>query len=84
MEFFKCPRCHDDVQENAYGIHVSETCIAIGKSPEEVKAIQEANDEPFDMIAALAERTAEFQKIADLSYCDIDPDAMMDSDGSDY
>jgi len=26
----------------------------------------------------------EFQKVANLNYCDLDPDAMMDSDGSDY
>ncbi len=59
VELFKCPRCHDDVQDNAFGIHVSETCIAIGKSPKEVKAIQEANDEPFDMVATLAQQKAD-------------------------
>ncbi len=58
-ELFKCPKCHDDISEKAFSIHVNETCIAISKSPEEIKAIQEANDEPFSVVATLAEQQAD-------------------------
>ncbi len=59
LEFIKCPKCHDDVQENAYDIHVNKTCIALGKSPEEVQAIQEANDLPFSVVDTLSEQKAD-------------------------
>ena len=68
METINCPRCHDDVQEKAFSIHVNETCIAIGKSPEEVKAIQEANDLPFSVVATLAEQQADLTTDGDSDY----------------
>lgn len=57
MELIKCPRCFDEVQGNAYGIHVSETCIAIGKSSEEIRAIQEANSKPYSVLDTLVGET---------------------------
>jgi uncharacterized C2H2 Zn-finger protein len=53
INFITCPRCGDEVQEKAYGIHVSKTCFAIGKSNEELKKIREFNSQSSSVVDSL-------------------------------
>jgi len=53
INFVTCPRCGDEVQENAYGVHVSKTCYAIGKTNEELKQIREFNSKPHSVVDSL-------------------------------
>ena len=42
----RCPHCGDDIghlPNEAYALHVTKTCYAIGKSGEELQKIREAN-----------------------------------------
>lgn len=54
MNFIKRPHCYDEVQEKAYGIHVSKTCYAIGKTGKELENIREFNSEPHSVMESLS------------------------------
>ncbi|KKM27928.1 hypothetical protein LCGC14_1569850 [marine sediment metagenome] len=74
MDFIKCPHCGDEVQEDAYSMHMTGQFNGKQVSPIGTCYVLQARAEEFRSV----------EELTDLHYCDIDPQAMLDSDGRDY